>query len=266
MPIKAVTPAHCLAILQACERRGAETVAINIRQWGSATYRYAIQTQRADIDPFAALKGVVEKPAVKHKTPIAGADFKDLLQKIDAGTYRVTAIAMRLLLLTWTRPSELRKSSWTEFDLDGAQWRIPAERMKMREAHIIPLSRQAVTLLRELHTITGGSKWLFPNLRRPDACMTATTINRALERMGYGGKYSGHGFRTTASTILNERGYNADWIERQLGHKERSQSRASYNQAMYLAERTKMMQEYADLIDAWAEGGGDKVIPLKAVS
>jgi integrase len=136
--------------------------------------------------------------------------------------------------------------------------------MKMRELHIVPLSRQAVELLLELRSLTGGRSFLFPNYRRPNSCMTATTLNRALERMGFNGKgsmgFSAHGFRSTASTILNELGYRPDVIERQLAHSERNKVRASYNQAEYLAERRAMMQEWADLTDEMAEEES-KVIP-----
>ena len=134
----------------------------------------------------------------------------------------------------------------------------------MRELHIVPLSRQVVELLRELHTLTGGSTFLFPNYRRPKSCMTATTLNRALERMGFNGRnsmgFSAHGFRATASTILNELGYRPDVIERQLAHSDRNRVRASYNQAEYLAERRAMMQAWADLIDEMAKSDS-KVIP-----
>src|SRR5450759_2006927 len=155
----------------------------------------------------------------------------------------------------------------------GASWRwqhgeLPAERMKMREPHIVPLSRQAVELLRELHTLTGGRAFLFPNYRRPTSCMTTTTLNRALERMGFTGKdgtgFSAHGFRATASTILNEIGYRADVIERQLAHRERNKVRASYNQAEYLGERRAMMQAWANLIDEMAKEER-KVIPGRFV-
>lgn len=168
------------------------------------------------------------------------------------GGYRTTVIALKLMLLTFVRTVELRKAEWNEFDLDGAEWRIPAGRMKMREEHIVPLSTLAIVLLRELQTYTGGRGWLFPNYRNPQDCMTATTLNRALERMGFNGKdsigFSAHGFRATASTILNEMGYRPDVIERQLAHTERNKVRASYNRAEYLDERRKMMQAWADFV------------------
>ena len=141
--------------------------------------------------------------------------------------------------------------------------------MKKREPHLVPLSRQAVELLRELHTLTGGRAFLFPNHRNPRACMTATTLNRALERMGFNGKdsigFSAHGFRATASTILNEIGYRPDVIERQLAHAERNRVRASYNQAEYLEERRVMMQQWADLVDDMAKSE-NKVEPIRGLT
>ncbi len=172
------------------------------------------------------------------------------LEWIDkSGAYSATKIALRLLLLTFVRPVELRAAEWPEFDLDRGEWRIPGARMKMRELHIVPLSRQAVELLRELHKFTGGQRWLFPNMRRPKEHMTMTTLNAALARMGYRNKFSAHGFRATASTQLNEMEYRPDVIERQLAHKSRDQVRASYNQAEYLPERRKMVQAWADYVD-----------------
>jgi integrase len=167
------------------------------------------------------------------------------------------------LLLLFVRPIELRAAAWSEFDLDAAEWRIPVERMKMRELHIVPLSLQAVELLRELKKLTGERPLLFPNYRRPKTYMTATTLNRALERMGYAGRFSSHGFRATASTILNEMGYRSDVIERQLAHKERNQSRASYNRAEYLAERRDMMKAWANYLDTIAAGDAVKVVAIR---
>jgi integrase len=261
LPVRDVTSAHLLEIVKRVEKR-APTVAILLRQWCSAVFRYAVSTLRADNDPAVALRGALSVPKVEHRKPLARAEIPEFLKKLDeGGGFRTTKIAMRLLLLTFVRPVELRAAEWQEFDLDHAEWRIPAERMKMREPHIVPLSTQAVTLLRELYALTGGQRWLFPNYRRPKTHMTMTTLNRALERMGYGGRFSAHGFRATASTILNETGFRPDVIERQLAHKERSKTRAAYHQAQYLAERGEMMQHWADMIDAWARG--EKVIPGK---
>lgn len=255
LPIKVVTAAHLLEIIKRVEKREAETVALMIRQWLSAIFRYAVSTLRAGSDPAAALKGAIKRPKVKHHKPLSTGDIPKLLQKLESwGGYRATEIAMRLLLFTFVRPGELRGAQWTEFDLDEATWRIPAERMKMQEAHVVPLSAQAVALLRELHKVTGTETYLFPNTRRPKTYMSITTLNRGLERLGYQGKFSSHGFRATASTLLNEMGWRPDVIERQLAHKERNKSRASYNRAEYMPERKKMMQGWADYLDALATG------------
>jgi integrase len=263
LPMRSIGAAHLLEIIKRAEKRGAATVAILLRQWFSAIFCYAVATLRADSDPAAALKKAIHRPKVQHAKPLARSDIPAFMKALEAyGGYRTTNIAMRLLMLTFVRTSELRGAEWTEFDLFRGEWRIPAERMKMREPHIVPLSAQAVELLRELHTLTGGQRFLFPNYRRPKTCMTATTLNRAIERMGYGGKFSGHGFRATASTMLNELGYRSDLIERQLAHAERSKVRASYNQAEYMPERVAMMQAWASLIDEMARPD-NKVTPIK---
>jgi integrase len=267
LPIRNVTAAHLLEIVRRIEGRGAETVALLVRQWASAIFRYAVATLRADADPAAALKGAIHRPKVEHHKPLSRDQIADFVKALDSyGGYRTTVIALRLMLLTFVRTVELRGALWTEIDLDRAEWRIPAERMKMREPHLVPLSRQAVELLRELHTYTGGRGFMFPNYRNPKTCMPATPLNRALERMGFNGKdsigFSAHGFRATASTILNELNFRPDVIERQLAHAERNKVRASYNQAEYLEERRAMMQQWADLTDEMAKDD-DKVTPIK---
>jgi integrase len=260
LPIRVVTAAHLLEIVRRIEKR-APTVALLVRQWCSAVFRYAVSTLRADGDPTVALKGAITRPKVQHRKPLARTDVPGFMEALaKSGGFRTTKIAMQLLMLTFVRPVELRAAEWTEFDLDHSEWRIPAARMKMRESHIVPLSLQAIELLRELNGITGGSRFLFPNYRRPKTYMTGTTLNRALERMKYGNKFSSHGFRATASTMLNEMGYRPDVIERQLAHKERNTVRASYNQAQYLDERRKMMQQWATHIDALAKGA--KLTPI----
>ncbi len=264
LPIRSVTAARLLEIIRRIEKR-APTVALLVRQWTGAVFRYAVATLRADGDPTVALKGAITRPKVQHHKPLSHSDIPRFVKALDeSGGYRTTAIAMRLLMLTFVRPVELRAAEWHEIALDRREWRIPAERMKMGEPHIVPLSLQAVELLRELKGITGGSRLLFPNYRRPKTYMTATTLNRALERMGFGKRFSSHGFRATASTMLNEMGYRPDVIERQLAHKERNAVRASYNQAQYLEERRTMMQKWASYIDSLA--AGEKVKPILKLS
>lgn len=250
LPIKQVTAAHILKILKTAESRGAEVVALNIRQWCSAIFRYAVSNLLADSDPAAALKGAVTRPKVQHNKPLAPSEIPDFIVALGKfGGYRTTSIAVELLLLTFVRTVELRKAEWHEFDLDAALWRLPAERMKMKREHLVPLAPQVVRLLRELKEWTGNRNFLFPNYRNSSDCMTATTVNRALERMGYGGKLSAHGFRGTASTILHEQGYRSEVIERQLAHVERNKVKAAYNHAEYLQERLAMMNSWANYID-----------------
>ena len=189
LPLRSVTAAHLLEIVKRIEKRGAETVALMVRQWASAIFRYGVATLRADNDPAAALKGAIHRPPTKHAKPLARSDIEAFAKALESyGGYRTTVIALRLMLLTFVRTKELRMAPWSEIDFERAEWRIPGERMKKRQPHVVPLSRQALALLRELHTYTGGRGYLFPNYRSPDTCMTATTLNRALERMGFNGK------------------------------------------------------------------------------
>lgn len=267
LPIRNVTAAHLLEIVRRVEGRGAETVALLVRQWASAIFRYAVATLRADTDPAAALRGAIHRPKVVHHKPMTRGQVADFIKALDGyAGYRTTVIALRLMLLTFVRTVELRGARWDEIDLDRGEWRIPASRMKMREPHIVPLSRQAVESLQELHTHTGGRGMLFPNYRNPKTCMSATTLNRALERLGFNGEgtigFSAHGFRATACTLLNEMGYRPDVIERQLAHAERNKVRAGYNQAMYLEERRAMMQVWSDMIDEMVKDDR-KVTPFR---
>lgn len=259
-PIRSVTAADILAVLRQIEARDAPSIALLVRQRCSSVFRYAVATLRADFDPTGALQGALKRKPVRHHPHLTREQIPALLEKMDAyGGYLPTKTAMRLLLLTFTRTGELRQAEWDEFDLEGDRfglggptWLIPKERMKMRRPHIVPLARQAVDLLTELKKITGGQKYLFPNLRSGGTCMTITTINRALERMGFGGQFSGHGFRSTASTALHETGYPSDHIEAQLAHAQRG-VKAAYNHALYLPERRVMLQDWADLIDGLSQ-------------
>ena len=258
LPIRSVVAADLLAVIRRTEKRGAETIALLLRQWFSAIFRYAVATLRADTDPASALKGAIQRPPVKHHQPLK--DIPAFIRKIDDyGGYRTTHIALKMALLTFVRPGELRKAKWEEFDFDTMLWRVPDFNTKKRREHIVPLSKQAIILLEELRTLTGGQTYLFPNYRNAKTCMTATTLNRAIERMGYAGEFSAHGFRATASTVLNEMGrYRPDVIERQLAHMDKNSIRAIYNNAEYISERREMMQHWADHINALTKGNSKK--------
>jgi len=178
-------------------------------------------------------------------------ELPGLLRSIEVypGTH-VTRLALKLIALTFVRTSELIGAKWVEFDVETTRWDIPADRMKMRTPHIVPLAKQALDLLDTLSTLTGQSEWLFPGDRSAKKPMSNNTILKGLERMGYKGTMTGHGFRGLASTILHEKGYTHEHIELQLAHAPRSAVSAAYNHALYLEPRTKLMQEWADYLEA----------------
>lgn len=248
LPMRSITAAHVLEILRKVDDRGASTLAMLIRQWVSAIFRFGVATLRADADPAAALKGAIERKPVNHSRPMSKADLDQYhAALLQYKGHRVTVIALRLLPMLFTRTGELRCARWSEFDLDGALWEIPAERMKMRRKHVVPLPAQAVELLRELRRITPG-ELCFPGLAHPDKPLGPTTLNRALEYLSMGGWHC-HDFRATASTHLYESGrWRGEVIELQLAHAERSKVRAAYNHAQYLVERRELMQWWADFV------------------
>ena len=256
IPIRHLNSQHILEIMRRMDNRGATAYAIQVRQWCSAVFCYAASTMRADGDPAAAVKGAVQRRQINHARALEPHEIRDYLQRLQGfGGNRATGIALELMLYLFPRTAELRTAEWQDMHLADAQWRIPAEKMKMRRMHIVPLPRQAVALLEELQTITGNGRWLFPNTRRPATVMSATTINRALEYLGYPtGHVSGHDFRATASTRLNEMGYPEAHIEMQLAHAPRNKTAAAYNHAKYLPERERMMQDWADYLDSLRKG------------
>jgi integrase len=254
LPIREVTSAHILAAIRKVEARGAKSIAKMLRQWTGAIFRYAIANLQAESDPTYALRGSIRMPAPRHHAHLSAEEMPAFLKALAAYKgYGITPIATKLLLLTIVRTTELRLAEWSEFNLDAAEWRIPAERMKMGEPHIVPLSTQAVALLKELHQITGGRQFAFPNARSPNDGLTNTTILRVIEFIGYKGRVTGHGFRGTASTILYENGFPEHVIERQLAHSERNKVKAAYNHAQYLDDRRAMLQWWADWLDGQAK-------------
>ncbi len=229
-PVEEVTAPKLLEVLRRIERRGAVDTAHRALQDCSRIFRYAVATGRAERDTAADLRGAL--PPAKASGFAAITDPKSvgvLLRAIDGyGGSLVVGAALKLAPLVFVRPGELRRAEWAEFDLEAAEWRIPAERMKMRVMHIVPLSRQAVSILGELHPYTGTGRYLFPSLRARSAPISDVTLLAALRRLGYGkDEMTVHGFRSMASTLLNELGYNRDWIERQLAHSERDSVRAA---------------------------------------
>lgn len=263
-PIAQLTAPNLLAALRRIEARGKHETAHRTRSVCSRVFRYAIATGRAERDVSADLKGALA-PAVTRNFPSITEPTRigELLRAIEgyAGQRAVHA-ALRFAPYVFVRPGELRQAEWVEFDLEAAEWRIPAERMKSREAHLVPLSSQAVTIVRALQPITGAGRYLFPSLRTSARPMSNNTINAALRRLGYDkDQMTGHGFRSMASTCLNEQGWHPDLIELQLAHAERNQVRAAYNKAQRLGERRKMMQAWGDYLDALRAGA--RVVPFK---
>ena len=256
-PVAEITAPQLLAMAKKIEGRGALDIAKRALQTCGQVFRYAVahgiieRNPAADVRPADALKP-------RKKTNYARLDVKelpDLLRKIEAypgSPY--TRLAMKLMALTFVRTSELINARWDEFDLESGQWRIPPERMKMKTPHIVPLSRQAIDVVRCLHELRNTSPVLFPGERDHQKPMSNNTILQALKRMGYQGRMTGHGFRGVASTILHEHGFDHAHIELQLAHMERDDVSAAYNYATYLAARKSMMQWYADFLDSLRHG------------
>jgi len=263
-PISEITPPELLSVFRRLESRGKLETAQRLQQRCGQVFRYAVATGRAQRDPTGDLRGALETPKKQHRAAITDANkIGELLRAIDGYTGNfVTVSALKLSPLVFLRPGEVRSAEWDEFDLDAAEWRIPATKMKMRAEHIVPLSTQAVAILRELHPLTGERRYLFPSIRDPKGCMSEGTITAALRRLDYtGAEMSAHGFRAMASTRLNELGWAPDVIERQLAHQERNKVRAAYNRAQHLGERRKMMQSWADYLDGLRRGA--VVTPIK---
>lgn len=261
-PIGEIEAPELLEVVRKIEKRGAYDLAHRVLQVCSQVFRYGIATGRCKRDIATDLRGALTPHVKKHQAAVRPEELPDLLRAID--TYaeqgdKQTMFALQLLALTFVRTNELIGAEWQEFNLDAGLWIIPAGRMKMRTEHIVPLSTQVVTILNELKIMAGNSHFVFPGRNR-DRPISNNTMLFALYRLGYKGKMTGHGFRAVASTILNEQGWRADVIERQLAHCERDEVRGAYNRAEYLQERKKMMQSWASYLDALKAGA--KVIPL----
>jgi integrase len=265
--IASIEPPELLAVLRRIEHRGKHETAHRTLATVGRVYRYAIATGRAKRDISADLRGALTPVVANNFAAVTDpAKVGALLRAIDAYQGQPSVqYALKLAPYVFVRPGELRGARWSEFSLDGKEstWRIPAARMKMDREHIVPLSRQAVALIEALHSFTGDSEFLFPALSYRDRPISDTAINAALRRMGYStqDEMTGHGFRSMASTLLNEQGYHPDLIELQLAHHEKNKTRAAYNRAQRLEDRRRMMQAWADYLDGLRRGG--KVVPIR---
>lgn len=252
-PISEIAAPEILAVLRGIERRGKHESARRLRATIGAVFRYAIATGRAQSDPTGALKGALITPVVQHRAAIIEpAAFGGLLRAIDKyDGAPETRAGLQLLALTFVRPGELRSAEWQDFDLGDSVWSIPADRMKMRRPHRVPLASQAIRILEGIRAITGDGRFVFPSIRSRERCMSENTINAALRRLGFTkDEMTGHGFRATASSMLNESGlWGADAIERQLAHVDNDSVRRAYARAEFWDERVRMMSWWADRLD-----------------
>ncbi|NCP62051.1 MAG: tyrosine-type recombinase/integrase [Alphaproteobacteria bacterium] len=247
--VQDITAPELLAALKKIESRGAVDIAKRALQTTGQVFRYAIATGRAERDISSDLKGALKTRKKENYSYLEARELPDFLSKLENYDGELqTKLAFKLLLLTFVRTGELRGAKWEEIDLEKNEWRIPAERMKMRTPHIVPLSTQAISILKELEPISGHREHIFPNRNKPMTCISENTILYAIYRMGYHSRATPHGFRATASTILNEHSFHSDVIELQLAHAERNKVRASYNHAQRLTERRAMMQWWADYL------------------
>ncbi len=263
-PIAAITAPQLLEVARRIESRGAPETARRALFNCGQIFRYAVATGRTERDPTADLRGSMPKPIKKHHAAIIEPKAIGELLRTMAGYQGsfVTCCALRLAPLLFVRPGELRKAEWAELNLEAAEWRLPASRMKMKQDHIVPLSSQALAILNELHPLTGSGRYVFPGARSHRRMMSENTVNAALRRLGYAkDEMSGHGFRAMARTILDEvLGVRPDLIEHQLAHAVRDPNGRAYNRTAHLPERRKMMQQWADYLDKLK--AGVEVIPL----
>jgi integrase len=258
LPIAEIAAHDLLAVLRRIEAKGNYETAKRVLQLAGRVFRYAVATARLVSDPSRDLRGALTAPKVTHYGAITDAKRAgELLRAIDGYEGQgLTKIAMQIAPHVYVRPGELRHAEWSEFDLDGALWTIPAEKMKMRKAHVVPLSSQAVELFREMYSATGPAGYVFPSIRTRTRPMSENTINAGLRRLGFGGdEMTAHGFRAMASTLLNESGkWNPDAIERALAHGDEDRVRAAYHRGAHWKERVEMAQWWSDYLDQLRKG------------
>jgi len=255
LPVVEITIPDVARVVEKIGNRGTVETAHRMKQVISQVFRYASQRGLCQFNPAADMRDLLPPTEEKHYPCIHPSELHKLLQDMAAYNCEpLTAAAMQLLALTFVRTGELIGARWDEIDFDREEWHIPKERMKMRRPHVVPLSRQALVILKTLHAITGEKPHVFHSQRGKSKHISNGAVLMALRRMGYQGRMTGHGFRALASTILNEKNYPPDVIERQLAHEDSDKIRSAYNRAEYLLERKKMMQDYADFLDVSASG------------
>ncbi|EUD11928.1 tyrosine-type recombinase/integrase [Providencia alcalifaciens] len=258
-PIAEIKPMELLEVLSIMEKRGATEKLKKVRQRCGEVWKYAIITGRAEYNPAPDLASAFVPHKREHYAHLSVSELPEFLSSIDKymGS-QIVRVALRVLILTGVRPGELRKAEWAEINFDTGVWEIPAEKMKMRRPHIVPLSEQVIDLLKQIHPISGSYQYIFPSRTDYRKHISDMALNTMIRRMGYSGRATGHGFRHTMSTILHEQGYNTAWIETQLAHVDKNSIRGTYNHAQYIDGRREMLQWYADYMGALENG--DNVI------
>lgn len=257
-------PPEVLKVIRSIEARGALEIASKVLQRMGAVFRYAIQTGKATYNPAADMRGALKKKRVQHRAMIQPDDMPDFLRALtDGDIHPTTKSAIRFTILTAARSGEVRGATWSEINLEKRLWSIPGERMKMRLAHTVPLSKQAMTILNQMKALYGETGLVFPGIYYPEKPLSENTMLYALYRLGYHSVATMHGFRALFSTIANEEGFNPDAIERQLAHQEKNAVRAAYHRSEYMEERTRMMQWWGDYLHRLEYGA--EIIPMNKV-
>ena len=265
-PLASIKPGEIMAAVKKIESRGASDQAGRVLQRVKAIYRWAVTHERIESNPMLdlVLSEILKPRQVQHRVALPERELPQFLAKLAAYEGDAhTVQALRLLMLTATRPGEVRGARWTEFDLEAALWIIPAERMKMRHEHQVPLARQALEVLRTMQTLSGECELVFPSPVYPSRPLSENTLNSAMARMGYKYRATAHGFRALFSTVANENAWNPDVIERQLAHQERNKVRAAYHRSTYTADRAKLMQWWGDYLDS-RKAGNVVMLPQRA--
>ncbi|MDX8397540.1 MAG: tyrosine-type recombinase/integrase [Mariprofundaceae bacterium] len=257
-----------LSCLRRIESLGSIEAAHKTRMLCGQVFRYSIAIGICDYDPVQALKGALQSKNTKHRACLTNSKEVGALMRAIKGFEGTLVVKCALMLspLVFVRPGELRQAEWQEINFEKKEWRIPATKMKMKAVHVVPLSNQSIDVLKEVQALTGGGRYVFPNIRKPSRAMSENTINNALQRLGYDTKeeHCAHGFRGMVSTLLHEEGFDTDVIERQLAHKEGNAIKAAYNHARHLPERIAMMQQWADYLDDLSNGADVISIQRKA--